>query len=206
MVPVMGIIPINALYLEHWLYMSIIGIIITGLFIFSSINNLFIKKILTIFYILFLIIISIRTFIRNNDWIDPIKFYQNEIKYSPNNARIHNNLAMYYAETGNAEKAIEYYKKAININDIYPQTHHNLANLYLNAEKYDMAYSEYVKAIFIDHNFIYSYAQLAELYQKINKKDKYDATIMLLNKYQNNQQISDEDIKKHSAKLILESH
>ena len=54
-----------------------------------------------------------RTHQRNNQWANPISFYLNEIKYAPNFARIHNNLAMEYADINQFKKAIFYFNKSL---------------------------------------------------------------------------------------------
>lgn len=110
--------------------------------------------------------LSYRTIVRNRDWHDPITFYLATLKFSPDSARVHNNLAMAYAEENKQTDAITQYKAAIALRNEYPQTHHNLANSYKALGKDDLAISEYRNALKINGNFLYSYTPLIDLLRK----------------------------------------
>ena len=170
--PVSGIIPTNAMYLEHWLYIPIIGIIFAVTYLLSLYershegrqeNNLFIFV-----TIIILFIYGIMTFVRSQDWADPIRFYKNELRYTTNSARIYNNLAMEMANRGKCGVAMPYYYEAISINDSYPQTHHNLGRCLEDMGKTKEAILEYQKALIIDPAFYYSSDRLKIL---LNKHD-----------------------------------
>lgn len=60
------------------------------------------------------ILISL-TLKRNNDWKNPVVFYNNILKYNSGTARVHNNLGMAYVEKGDFEKAEKHYLKALEI-------------------------------------------------------------------------------------------
>jgi hypothetical protein len=127
LLPFTGIIPLNSMYLEHWLYVPIIGI---SILLASLFEFLLKKKKAQIFLYLFVLLItlySIRTIARNNEWSDVEKFYLNELKYTDSSIRIYNNLGMYYADRNEVGKSIEYYKKAISAGDLFAQPHHNLS-------------------------------------------------------------------------------
>ncbi len=161
--PVSGIIPTNAMYLEHWLYIPIIGIIfgITYLLQENRDNNLFIH-----FAIIILLIYGGLVINRNLDWADPIRFYRNELLYTTNSARIYNNLAMEMANRNDCPDAIPYYYEAISINDTYPQTHHNLGMCLEDSGNIKEAVLEYQKALNIDPSFYYSSDRLKVLLNK----------------------------------------
>lgn len=188
LIPVSGIIPVNAMYLEHWLYLPIIGIIFCFCSLFSALGAApaksggqgsassgetlpdFIKKVAVYFLILILILFTIRIMMRNAEWGDPIKFYQNEIKQmertGQSSARIYNGLAMEQSNRGDCNSAIANYKKAISINDSYPQTHYNLARCFENMGKLQEALEEYKKALAIQPDFPYSLQAISNLLNK----------------------------------------
>jgi len=180
LLPVSGIIPINILLSEHWLYLPSIGVWL----VFSYIYNKMIKKGAAKYIIggigfLWLIFLSVRTIYRNRDWRDPITFYEQTLKYAPWSTRVMNNLAMAYDEKGDVMKALELYKRAIANEDIYPELHHNLANVYLRLNDVENAILEYKKAISMNPGFIHSYKRLAMLYINLHR---YDEAKYLLNK------------------------
>ena len=159
LLPVSGLIPTNAIYLEHWLYIPIIGLIFLVTYFLQEHkeNNLFVY--ITIIILCIYAGIGID---RNLDWADPVRFYENELEYS-SSARIYANLGLELANRGNCSLAIPYYREAILINDQYPQTHHNLARCLEDSDKLLEAVVEYKKALEIDPDFYYSKERLKSL-------------------------------------------
>ena len=56
---------------------------------------------------------SYLTYQRNQQWRDPIVFYQHELKYSPDNPRVLNNLADAYFEIEEVDKALPLLKHSL---------------------------------------------------------------------------------------------
>lgn len=183
-IPASGILPINGVMYEHFLYLPSIGIFLAFSYgIFLLLKN---TKQPALFYIicLFLVLSSMflvfRTIVRNIDWHDPITFYNQVIQNNPKSARIHNNLAMAYAENQENTKAIAEYKKAIALSDSYPQTHYNLANIYMNQNKIAGAEKEYEKAAKIDPSFQRAYIALYQIYKQTEEKEKLEKLLVFL--------------------------
>lgn len=166
LLPTSGIIPINALFMEHWLYFSMFGICI--------IISLLIKNYrwVKIFLFIILIIFSVLTYKQNFVWVEPYTFFKHILKYNPNSVAANNNFAMAAAEKGEIDTAIFHYKKAISLDDTFPQPHHNLARIYVSLGRINEAIEEYNKALEIDPDFIYSHIDLFNIYVKLNQKDK----------------------------------
>ena len=168
LLPVSGIIPVNSMYLEHWLYVPIIGVIFCLCALWENLGaklpfGSLAPKFSVCLFIIILILFSVRIMIRNTEWGDPVKFYENELRYTDSSARIYNDLAMEKADLGDCEAAIPLYEKAISLNDSYPQTHHNLARCFVTLGKIDEALVEYKKALQIQPNFIYTLRDLYDL-------------------------------------------
>lgn len=169
--PYSNIFPINAIYMDHWLYVPAIGMFLIVAYFYDEFR--WKKQYLTYILVFFIIFFSLASIKRNNDWQDPISLYTNILQYSPETVRVHNNLAMAYADKGMIQEAIYEYKLAIAINDKYPQTHYNLGNAYLTLNRADDAISEYKKALEIDDNFILAHKQLASLYYSKKMYSEY---------------------------------
>ncbi|OIO13351.1 hypothetical protein COV53_02465 [Candidatus Gottesmanbacteria bacterium CG11_big_fil_rev_8_21_14_0_20_37_11] len=176
--PVSGIIPINNILAEHYLYLPSISFFLPGAYLLTLLwkkcTNMFQKSFLVIPLTCLFIILTSRTILRNFDWHDPITFYTMSLVQSPWQIPMRHNLAMAYSENGQSELAINEYKKIIATNDIYPHTHHNLANIYKEIGKNKEAEEEYRKAISLDPNFQFSYYGLADLYNKMGEQEKLD--------------------------------
>lgn len=181
-IPSSGIIPINGIFYEHFLYYPSIGIfIILSYLAFLLFKNIPLlgKAVLVFLAAAFIGLLFLRTIVRNTDWKDPITFYTRTSQHVQS-ARIYNNLAMAYAEEDLTKEAILTYKKALMISDAYPQTHYNLANIYLRNGDLAQAIPEYKKAVEIDPYFYLGYVRLFEIYEsQQNTKELEDIEIIL---------------------------
>lgn len=188
--PVSGIIPINSIISEHYLYLPSLSFFLLFSYIFNIIYNKIlhrrIRLALTSSLYFIVCVLSTRTIIRNSDWRNPIIFYTRSLNYSPWNIPMRHNLAMTYAGKGQLDLAISEYKYLINTADVYPNTHHNLANAYKEKGLYKEAEMEYQIALKMDPNFSFSYAGLIDLYQKTGEKEKMEEILKKVNKIQVN--------------------
>ena len=178
--PYSGIIPLNAMFLEHWLYIPMTGAAI----LFATLINFFDKKKQAVYFVVSLtivfVLLGVRTYSRNTEWADIEKFYLNELKYTKSSIRIYNNLGMYYAEKNKPKKAISYYQKAIATYDDFPQPHHNIGNIYSKQGAVNEAINEFYLALMIDPNFIYSLNSLYEIFKKTGRDDKAQNILLLI--------------------------
>lgn len=169
-IPMSGIIPVNALLLEHWLYLPSAGFFMIVAFLVSHVWQR--RKFIFVFLALAIITSITITLNRNADWKDPIMFYNNILLYGEGTARVHNNLAMAYADGGNTAEAEKHYLKAIRLSDIYPQTHYNLARLYLEKGGTEQAIFHLKRSIEVDGDFFFSYQLLGIVYESLGEKEK----------------------------------
>jgi tetratricopeptide (TPR) repeat protein len=170
--PFTGIIPLNSMYLEHWIYIPMIGLIILLVVLFELLAKKKLHWAIAVVIIPVLMIFSVRTHARNKEWADIEMFYLNELNYSQDAIRIYNNLGMFYAEKKQYSKAISYYQKAIKKWDNFPQPHHNIANIYLDMNRPEDALNELYNALRIDPNFLYSLDKLQLVYSAYGREDK----------------------------------
>lgn len=170
--PISGLIPSVGMVYEHWMYLPHIGVSIVTFILISKLtksrSNL--KKILNYIFILILCILCILTMYQNHLWSDKIKFYTYTLKFNQT-ARLHNNLAMAYAEQNNLDKAIESYKNSLTLGDYYPQVHHNLANAYRDKGMYPEAIESYKNALQQHQGMFPSHYNLIQTYLLTGQTD-----------------------------------
>ncbi|PSR02646.1 MAG: hypothetical protein BRD50_06995 [Bacteroidetes bacterium SW_11_45_7] len=193
--PYSGIVPLNAMYLEHWLYIPLAGLAMPIASLFRWPAGKYAKIALGGIVIIGLTAFSARTIERNTEWADYEAFYLNELNYTDRSARIYNNLAMYYADKQNDEKAINYYKKAIQTHDRYPQPHHNLARIYAEQGKMEQAMAEYRQALKLKPDFVYSLRNLYKIFKQRGDKQKAEQIAQLIQQIRKGQKIRYEDIE-----------
>ncbi len=139
-IPQSGIFPINAFVAEHFIYLSSISFFVLWAYILHKRlrKELFILIVglLTVFYI-------ILCAGRNFEWKNPLVFYKNIIKYSPDSFQAHNNLGLQYEYLGRFNEAEREYKKALAIKPDLIEARSNLASLYFKLKLYNQAKIEY---------------------------------------------------------------
>lgn len=132
-------------------------------------------------------------------WADPITFYTYTLSFAPWSARLHNNLGITLANSGNVKEAIPEYQKALALGYEYPQTYNNLGNAQISLGDYVNAEKNLKKAIQMSPNFTVAKLNLIKLYVTIKQFDKAlgeagDNTairneILLLEKQNNNKNL-----------------
>ncbi|MBI4100013.1 tetratricopeptide repeat protein, partial [Candidatus Microgenomates bacterium] len=177
-IPYTGIVLINGLFYEHFLYLPLV-FFFAFILISSRIER---SRLLRYCFIALLLLFAARNLARQYDWINAIRFYSQTLVHAPQSIRIINGLGMAYADQGNATAAIQTYQQGIGVNPKIPNLYHNLANAYLAEGATESAEINYLKAIEVDPNFTYSWQALAALYQQTGQNDKLK---QLVASYQN---------------------
>lgn len=164
--PTSGIIPINGLLYEHWLYLPMVGFWLIILRLYLWVKELLPQKCQVraqnrvpwffMMYLSFLIILAWR---QNYLWGDHVRFYTHTLKYAET-ARLHNNLAMAYSDLGQNNQAMAHYQKALGLAE-YPQTHYNIANIYLNEQQLEASISHLLRSIELAPSFGFARNRLA---------------------------------------------
>ena len=174
--PFTGIVLINGIMYEHYLYTPLVflfSFIIYSLYLL--IPHIVVKKhyrILLLITFMVATLLVIKSWMRQYEWDNPIKFYLQTLQHVPNSFRVRNNLAMEYQQSGEITKAIEEYNKVIDLNPSIPNPYHNLGNLYYKEKQYKEAEQYFLKAIQVDPSFGYSYAALIKLYTETGEQEK----------------------------------
>ncbi|MFA6358221.1 MAG: tetratricopeptide repeat protein [Candidatus Omnitrophota bacterium] len=139
-IPQSGIFPINAFVAEHFIYLSSISFYFLLALVFSKAARgkpfILIAGLFCVFYILL-------TNARNFEWKNPVIFYQNIIKYSPDSFQAHNNLGLEYEYLDKFKEAQFHYCRALEIKPDLIEARANLANLYFKLKLYEKAKQEY---------------------------------------------------------------
>lgn len=139
-IPQSGVFPINAFVAEHFIYLSSISFFM----LLACILHKALKKEVFILSVgLFCVFYILLTAGRNFEWKNPVVFYKNIIKYSPDSFQAHNNLGLQYEHLGHFNEAKLEYKRALEIKPDLIEGRSNLANLYFNLKLYDQAKAQY---------------------------------------------------------------
>lgn len=160
---------ITADFIEHRIYLPLIGFFIVLLEVdFIKKLNFQKKKVLIISTLIFFIFTAI-TFIHSGNFKNRINFWQNAVKNSPHSPLAHRNLgAMYYLEEMPEKAEIEY-KEALKLNSLEEMAHNNLGLIYMNKGNFKKAEIEFKQELLINPYYDNAFYNFGLLYYKQNK-------------------------------------
>jgi len=139
-IPQSGIFPINAFVAEHFIYLSSISFFMLLAYLLHKALR---KKLFTLSTALSCAFYILLTAGRNFEWKNPMVFYRNIIRYSPDSFQAHNNLGLEYDYLSRFDEAKLEYQKALAIKPDLIEGRSNLANLYFKLKLYNKAKAEY---------------------------------------------------------------
>jgi len=183
-----SIIPISQnVIFEHRTYLPSFGFFIAltgGLF------SLFKEKHLQIAIMILLFIAAINatlTYQRNKIWKDDYTLWSDNLKKSPNKARVNNGLGLALFEKGKFKEAIHYYNKAILIKPDYADTFNNRGAAYNGLGQYQRAIEDLNKTIRLDPASFQAYNNLGNTYNALGQYQRalsyYNESIRLKPNY-----------------------
>lgn len=159
-------------FLEHRLYLPLIGmmIVLASLKPFPHLRR---RKIFSTFlFVLFLIIFLVINISYAKNFKDRLSFWKNAVAHSPHSSMAHANLgAMYYLD-GQTEPAIYEYNKALYLNPGQRMIHNNLGIIFLGQGRWLEAEKEFILEINANPLYVDAYYNLALLrYQQGRRQE-----------------------------------
>jgi len=119
------------------------------------------------------IVFSLWTYKRNALWNDPVAFWQDAVKKSPNHHRPHFNLGTSYLHARSYDRAITAFEKSLMLRPPYPdETYTNIGALYLETGQHDLARQNLTRAVRLNPNNYMAHDLLASLGQKEGNYDE----------------------------------
>lgn len=138
---------LNWIVAERYAYLPSLAIFtIFGLAFSKLSSDQKLKKWSWMIFFAIILVLMIRTIVRNNDWQSEDKLWVATVKLSPSSPNSHNNMGDVYARHGNLDMATQEFQKAIELKPNYADAYHNLANTYQQMGKLDLALENYTKA------------------------------------------------------------
>ncbi len=154
---------------ENRIYLPMFGFafILLGLGEIKQVKNLLRGKMLIIFISILIILTSLITIKRNENYKDALHFWKNAVETSPNNIYAHGYLGSLYAEQGKNEEAIQEIKLAINLDPeqkFMKNTHGKLGLLYIEQGRFKEAEETLREELRINPNNLQALATIEKLH------------------------------------------
>lgn len=103
--------------------------------------------------VVYLLLISVQTINQIKVWENSETLWTDVIEKHPTTALAYNNLAHYYTEKNQAEKALSNYNTAIALQPRKAETYNNRGKIYFERGDFDKALEDYNKSLSLDPNF-----------------------------------------------------
>jgi protein O-mannosyl-transferase len=174
-------------YLNHRVYLPIVGIIIILLEILTSREITIESRRATAIAATVIVLFSLITVVHSSNFKDGIKFWTNASVTSPRAADARYNLGYVYYLNHQLDKTEENYKAAIDLQPenhfLSPKYHLNLGLIYEERGQINEAGEKYRKAISLDPKFALAYCNLGTIYSKQGRlkdsEENYKQAILL---------------------------
>jgi len=161
LIPAMNIFPVRTYMGEHWLYLPSIGLwLISAKLISSLLRSKRGRPASVVPGVLIIVCFGSLTVKQNNYFSEPLAFYERTLRYTPESARMHNNLGNIYFTRGRTEAAIRSWQEAITLDPLYPEAYSNLGNAYLQTGNIEAARALFQRALEIRPDYADAYNNL----------------------------------------------
>lgn len=150
LLPVSQIIPHHELLAEHYLYLPSAGVFLAAsLFLERLLERTTRPAAVSAAFTLLVLLLGIRTVVRNRDWKDDLSLWTKTVKTAPESARAHTNLGEVYLRQSRFVQAEQEFREALRIqpNDAVNLDNHGLALLRLGRlDEAERAFREALRA------------------------------------------------------------
>lgn len=156
-----SIIPMDDLLLEYRMYLPAFGILVALVALLQTVLQPLVFKSIAAGLVIIFMVLTVQ---RNEQWRDPLVFWQDAQAKSPNKHRIHGYIGNIYRDRGDMPRALMEYRLMLAKDFRYGQDHFGLGELLLENGFYHEAVEEYLVALKIRPDKTFVYDRLAEAY------------------------------------------
>lgn len=157
-----NVFPLDMTVAERWLYFPFIGICMMLAGLLSELKNRYL--LIVAGFLLFVVVplLSIRTMVRNTNWVDGLTLYSHDSKISQNSFDLENNLGVELFRSGDIKGAKEHFLKSIRLQPQWFYAQNNLGAIYEKEGDYPAAKKQY-EMVLQGSDYYLAYENLAQL-------------------------------------------
>ncbi|XP_057340182.1 protein O-mannosyl-transferase Tmtc3 [Microplitis mediator] len=138
--------PVGFVIAERVLYAPSMGFCMLVGHGWSIISEKRYSKLSTVLLIILLLSHSVKTFVRNNDWIDEYSIFMSGLKVNVQNAKLFNNVGHALESQGRYKEALDYFNEAVKVQGDDIGAHINVGRTYNHLKMFKEAEDAYLKA------------------------------------------------------------
>ncbi len=160
-------------FIEHRLYLPIIGLII---FLIESHISVVLKRVpRDILYgvgIIIILLFSTLTLVHGSNFANRLIFWKNAAETSPDSPLAQRNLGAMYFLDNEYDLAEKYFKMSLTLNTDEQMAHNNLGLIYMNRGKFAEAEKEYKQELDVNPSYDNAHFNLGILYYKMGRSQE----------------------------------
>jgi protein O-mannosyl-transferase len=164
-----AILPLDGTYADRWFYLGGVGVLIFMLLAARSLQSRdwkFIGPVLVVVALL-----AGRTWVRLEDWREPLRLYQREYALHPFDAMMANNIGVEFFRRGDIADSEPYFQSATELNPLWDVAWNNLGAVAQRLRQPERALSLYEKSVSMGTYYL-AYENYAGLLCMIGPKDQ----------------------------------
>jgi tetratricopeptide (TPR) repeat protein len=150
-------------FLEHRLYLPLVGLVIFISQITSLTNLVWSRRSVRVVTVIILLGLAGLSYQQSRYYSDRLTFWQRAVHDSPHSALAEKNLGLMYYFDGNLSAAIQHDTQALRLNPTENIVHNNLGVIYLNEHKYQQAEQEFQQELLVNPNYDKALFNLGDL-------------------------------------------
>ena len=174
LLPVSQIIPHHELMAEHYLYLPSAGLFLTaGVLLERAFTLERYRASVAAAFALVVVLLSVRTVVRNRDWEDNQTLWTKTVKTAPGSARAHTNVGELALRHRRFSEAYREFQRAIQIQPDDPINRDNIGIILLRYGLFDEAEQQFREALKLKPKFVKPRVNLGLVY--LNRRQLDDA-------------------------------
>lgn len=143
-----SIIPISDPFVEHRLYLPIVGMALAVVYSLFLITRRYqMQQLLKWLLLVMCVLLTLATYRRNQAWQTPVSLWENASINSPSNPRAFYNLGVSLVTAGEREKALKAFLETVRIHPQHHYAHTNAGVIYYSVRDYESALFHFLRAI-----------------------------------------------------------
>jgi len=173
LLPESSLVPIADVIFEHRVYLPFLGfslLLSDGLFwVLKRYGSRDVFEIKVVWFILallllYLVLLGVATYERNKVWQGQVAFWEDAAEKSPDKARPHNNLGLYYYGSGDDGRAEKEFLRALELDTEYPEAFNNLGMINIRKGDTDKAEGYLNRALELKPRYSHAFNNLGAIY------------------------------------------
>lgn len=170
--PTLNPLGVSSLFAERYVYLGTVGVLFAAVCLSLDIFERFKQSFLEVLiFVCILLLLSVRSIIRNGDWRTHEKFWTTAAETSPYSFQTHYNLATLYLRTGRIKEAAFEYDRTIVLAPKYADVYQDAGATYQSLHDVRRALAYYQKAVSLNPTLWKSLQNIGGIYFQAGKLD-----------------------------------